>query len=41
MSGLRVLAVDDEVPALEDLVRMLSASPAVEDVEAAAREIEP
>jgi DNA-binding LytR/AlgR family response regulator len=34
--GLRLLAVDDEVPALEDLVRMLSASPAVEHVLAAA-----
>ena len=33
---LRLLAVDDEVPALEDLVRMLRASPAVERVEAAA-----
>jgi DNA-binding LytR/AlgR family response regulator len=33
---LRLLAVDDEVPALEDLVRMLRASPAVEQVEAAA-----
>jgi DNA-binding LytR/AlgR family response regulator len=31
-----LLAVDDEVPALEDLVRMLRASPAVERVEAAA-----
>jgi DNA-binding LytR/AlgR family response regulator len=36
MSGLRLLAVDDEVPALEDLVRMLAASAAVERVEAAA-----
>jgi DNA-binding LytR/AlgR family response regulator len=36
MSGLRLLAVDDEVPALEDLVRMLAASAAVEWVEAAA-----
>ncbi len=35
-AGLRLLAVDDEVPALEDLVRMLSASPAVGHVEAAA-----
>jgi DNA-binding LytR/AlgR family response regulator len=33
---VRVLAVDDELPALEDLVRMLEASPAVERVEAAA-----
>jgi DNA-binding LytR/AlgR family response regulator len=33
---LRLLAVDDEVPALEDLVRMLRASPAVGEVEAAA-----
>jgi DNA-binding LytR/AlgR family response regulator len=31
-----VLAVDDELPALEDLVRMLEASPAVEQVESAA-----
>jgi DNA-binding LytR/AlgR family response regulator len=31
-----VLAVDDELPALEDLVRMLAASPAVEQVESAA-----
>jgi DNA-binding LytR/AlgR family response regulator len=31
-----VLAVDDELPALEDLVRMLEASPAVEEVESAA-----
>jgi DNA-binding LytR/AlgR family response regulator len=31
-----VLAVDDELPALEDLVRMLEASPAVDRVEAAA-----
>ncbi len=36
MTGLRVLAVDDERPALEDLVRMLSASPGVGAVEAAA-----
>jgi two-component system response regulator LytT len=36
MTGLRVLAVDDEVPALEDLVRMLEASNAVEHVEGAA-----
>lgn len=34
--GLRVLAVDDERPALDDLVRMLRAAPAVADVEAAA-----
>jgi DNA-binding LytR/AlgR family response regulator len=33
---LRLLAVDDELPALEDLVRMLEASPAVERVDAAA-----
>jgi DNA-binding LytR/AlgR family response regulator len=33
--GLRVLAVDDERPALEDLVRMLKASPAVAAVEEA------
>jgi two-component system, LytTR family, response regulator LytT len=33
---LRLLAVDDEVPALEDLVRMLQPSPAVERVDAAA-----
>jgi DNA-binding LytR/AlgR family response regulator len=33
---LRVLAVDDELPALEDLVRMLEASPAVDQVESAA-----
>jgi DNA-binding LytR/AlgR family response regulator len=33
---VRVLAVDDELPALEDLVRMLEASPAVEQVESAA-----
>jgi DNA-binding LytR/AlgR family response regulator len=31
-----VLAVDDELPALEDLVRLLEASPAVESVESAA-----
>jgi DNA-binding LytR/AlgR family response regulator len=31
-----VLAVDDELPALEDLVRMLEASPAVDGVESAA-----
>ena len=34
--SLRVLAVDDERPALDDLVRMLRASPAVGLVEAAA-----
>jgi two-component system, LytTR family, response regulator len=33
---MRLLAVDDELPALEDLVRMLNASPAVERVDAAA-----
>jgi two-component system, LytTR family, response regulator LytT len=33
---MRLLAVDDELPALEDLVRMLRASPAVSEVEAAA-----
>jgi DNA-binding LytR/AlgR family response regulator len=33
---VRVLAVDDELPALEDLVRMLEASPTVDRVEAAA-----
>ena len=33
---MRVLAVDDELPALADLVRMLRASPAVESVEGAA-----
>jgi two-component system, LytTR family, response regulator len=33
---VRVLAVDDELPALGDLVRMLEASPAVERVESAA-----
>jgi DNA-binding LytR/AlgR family response regulator len=32
---LRLLAVDDERPALQDLVRMLEASPAVASVEAA------
>ena len=36
MSPLRLLAVDDEVPALEDLVRMLEASAAVGRVDAAA-----
>jgi DNA-binding LytR/AlgR family response regulator len=33
---VKLLAVDDELPALEDLVRMLRASPAVDEVEAAA-----
>ena len=33
---MRVLAVDDELPALADLVRMLEASPAVTEVESAA-----
>ena len=33
--GLRLLAVDDEAPALADLVRMLEASPAVAEVHAA------
>jgi DNA-binding LytR/AlgR family response regulator len=33
---MRVLAVDDELPVLEDLVRMLEASPAVDRVESAA-----
>jgi two-component system, LytTR family, response regulator len=33
---VRVLAVDDELPALEDLVRLLEASSAVERVESAA-----
>ncbi len=33
---MRVLAVDDELPALEDLVRLLEASPAVDRVESAA-----
>ncbi|MGH2949115.1 MAG: LytR/AlgR family response regulator transcription factor [Solirubrobacteraceae bacterium] len=33
---MRVLAVDDELPALEDLVRMLEASAAVSHVESAA-----
>jgi DNA-binding LytR/AlgR family response regulator len=33
---VRLLAVDDELPALEDLVRMLEASPAVAHVESAA-----
>ena len=33
--GLRLLAVDDEEPALADLVRMLEASPAVGEVRAA------
>jgi DNA-binding LytR/AlgR family response regulator len=35
VSGLRLLAVDDERPALEDLVRMLSAIPGVASVAAA------
>ena len=34
-AGLRLLAVDDEEPALADLVRMLEASPAVAEVHAA------
>jgi len=34
--SMRLLAVDDELPALADLVRMLEASPAVEHVESAA-----
>jgi len=34
--SLKLLAVDDELPALEDLVRMLAASPAVGEVESAA-----
>jgi two-component system, LytTR family, response regulator LytT len=33
---MRVLAVDDELPALADLVRMLEASPVVEGVDSAA-----
>jgi two-component system, LytTR family, response regulator len=33
---LKLLAVDDELPALADLVRMLEASPSVENVESAA-----
>ena len=33
---MRVLAVDDELPALEDLVRLLEASPAIDRVESAA-----
>jgi two-component system, LytTR family, response regulator len=33
---LKLLAVDDELPALEDLVRMLEASPSVQNVESAA-----
>jgi two-component system, LytTR family, response regulator LytT len=37
---VRLLAVDDELPALEDLVRMLRASPAVDEVEAAASSAE-
>ena len=36
MSGLRVLAVDDERPALEDLARLLRSLPDVESVEVAA-----
>jgi DNA-binding LytR/AlgR family response regulator len=36
LSPLRLLAVDDERPALDDLVRMLRASPLVGQVEAAA-----
>jgi two-component system, LytTR family, response regulator LytT len=36
MSGLRLMAVDDELPALEDLSRMLAASPAVARVDSAA-----
>jgi DNA-binding LytR/AlgR family response regulator len=36
VNDLRLLAVDDEVPALEDLVRMLKASSAVGRVDAAA-----
>jgi DNA-binding LytR/AlgR family response regulator len=36
VSPLRLLAVDDELPALADLVRMLDASPAVGAVESAA-----
>jgi hypothetical protein len=34
--GLELLAVDDERPALEDLMRMLRASPLVARVEGAA-----
>jgi DNA-binding LytR/AlgR family response regulator len=34
--SVRLLAIDDELPALEDLVRMLEASPAVAHVESAA-----
>jgi two-component system, LytTR family, response regulator LytT len=34
--SVRLLAVDDELPALADLVRMLEASPAVDHVESAA-----
>lgn len=37
MSGLTVLAVDDERPALEDLARVLRASPAVAKVQTASR----
>jgi DNA-binding LytR/AlgR family response regulator len=36
LSGLRLLAVDDEQPALEDLVRMLEALPQVDEVASAA-----
>jgi DNA-binding LytR/AlgR family response regulator len=36
VNALRLLAVDDERPALEDLVRMLEASPAVGSVDSAA-----
>lgn len=36
MSGLRVLAVDDEAPALRDLARLLRGSPAVQAVDTAA-----
>jgi two-component system, LytTR family, response regulator len=35
VSGLRVLAVDDVAPALDELRRLLSASPGVEEVETA------
>ena len=35
MSGLRVLAVDDVAPALDELRRLLSASPDVDEVETA------
>lgn len=33
--GLKVLAVDDEVPALQDLARMLASSPQVAEIEVA------